>query len=207
MLKTLLCATLVAGVHAFADMTPPDVLVKTVTTEVMAIVSKDEDIKAGNKSKIIGLVEQKVLPHFNFASMTALAMGRNWSRSSPEQKKQLSDQFRTLLVRTYASALTSYRDQRFEYRPLRAKPTDTDVTVQVRVMQSGAQPVSIQYAMEKTASGWKAYDLVVGGVSLVQNYRTDFSNQVRDVGVDGLIKNLESKNRALDQTATAPDKK
>jgi phospholipid transport system substrate-binding protein len=143
------------------------------------------------------VIDAKVLPHFNFASMTALAMGQNWKSATPEQKKQLIDAFRTLLVRTYASALAAYSEQKFDFRPLRAKPTDTDVTVNVRVLQPGAQPVTIDYSMEKTASGWKCYDVMVGGVSLVANYRTEFANTVRSSGIDGLIKDLQTKNRSL----------
>ena len=175
---------------------PPDVLVKDVTLEVMDIIRKDKEMHAGDQKKVIGLIETKVLPHFNFNSMTGLALGTNWPKATTEQKKQLTQEFRTLLVRTYASALASYRDRKFEFLPLRLKPADTDVTVQVRVLQSGSQPVSIDYSMEKTAAGWKAYDVVVGGVSLVANYRTDFANQVRESGIDGLINAIASKNRA-----------
>jgi phospholipid transport system substrate-binding protein len=133
-------------------------------------------------------------------------MGQNWNKATPAQKKQLTEEFRLLLVRTYASALMAYRDQRFEFRPLRAKATDTEVTVQVRVLQPGAQPVAIDYGMEKTASGWKAYDVMVGGVSLVLNYRTEFNNAVRESGVDGLIRSLQAKNRALDPGPAAAAK-
>jgi phospholipid transport system substrate-binding protein len=185
----------------------PDALVKNVTLEVVDIISKDKDIKGGSQQKVIAVIEAKVLPHFNFAGMTALAMGQNWGKASAEQKKALIEEFKTLLVRTYASALSAYSDQKFEFRPLRAKPTDTDVTVNVRVLQSGAQPVTIDYDMEKTAGGWKVYNLYVAGVSLVQNYRTDFANQVRDGGIDGLIKVLQSKNKSLEQRAAAPEKK
>jgi phospholipid transport system substrate-binding protein len=130
--------------------------------------------------------------------MTALALGQSWNKATPDQKKRLTEEFKTLLVRTYASALAAYSDQRFDFRPLRAKPTDTDVTVQVRVLQSGAQPVAIDYSMEKTASGWKAYDVMVGGVSLVANYRTEFNTTVRQSGIEGLVKSLQTKNRSLE---------
>jgi phospholipid transport system substrate-binding protein len=129
--------------------------------------------------------------------MTALAMGQGWGKATPEQKKRLTEEFKTLLVRTYASALAAYSEQKFDFRPLRAKPNDTDVTVNVRVMQPGAQPVTIDYSMEKTASGWKVYDVMVGGVSLVANYRTEFANSVRASGVEGLIKELQAKNRSV----------
>jgi phospholipid transport system substrate-binding protein len=124
-------------------------------------------------------------------------MGQSWGKASPEQRKRLVEEFKTLLVRTYASALAAYSEQKFDFRPLRAKPNDTDVTVNVRVMQPGAQPVTIDYSMEKTASGWKVYDVMVGGVSLVANYRTEFANSVRASGVEGLIKELHAKNRSL----------
>ena len=180
-----------------AQEVAPDVLVKNVTTEVVELITKDKEIRSGNRAKLIEVIEAKVLPHFNFTSMTALAMGQNWNKATPEQKKRLVEQFKTLLVRTYASALAAYSEQRFEFRPLRARPTDTDVTVNVRVIQSGAQPVPIDYSMEKTASGWKVYDVMVGGVSLVANYRTEFNSTVRDVGIEGLIRNLQAKNRSL----------
>ena len=185
----------------------PDVLVRTVTLEVVDIIAKDKDIKAGDRRKVIELIEIKVLPHFNFTSMTRLAVATNWEKASPEQKKRLTDEFKMLLVRTYASALSAYSDQKFDFRPLRGKPTDTDVTVNVRVLQPGAQPVTIDYDMEKTPSGWKVYNVYVAGVSLVQNYRTEFANQVRDGGIDGLVKSLQAKNKSLDQRATGPEKK
>ena len=124
----------------------PDALVKNVTEEVVGIIQND--IKDGDRKKLVALIESKVLPHFNFQAMTASAVGRNWEKATPEQKTRLNDEFRTLLVRTYSSALAAYSTQKFEFRPLRAKPTDTDVTVNVRVMQSGAQPVTIDYDME-----------------------------------------------------------
>jgi len=176
----------------------PDVLVKNVTTEVVELIAKDKEIRYGSRAKLIEVIESKVLPHFNFGAMTALAMGQNWRKTTPEQRKRLTEEFKTLLVRTYASALAAYSDQRFDYRPLRAKPTDTDVTVHVRVMQSGAQPVPIDYSMEKTGRGWKVYDVMVGGVSLVANYRTEFNNTVREAGIEGLIKNMQAKNRSLE---------
>jgi phospholipid transport system substrate-binding protein len=183
------------------------VLVKNVTTEVVELISKDREIRSGNRAKLIQVIEAKVLPHFNFNAMTALAMGQNWNKATPEQKKRLIEEFRTLLVRTYASALAAYSEQRFDYRPLRAKPTDTDVTVNVRVLQSGAQPVPIDYSMERTAAGWKVYDVMVGGVSLVANYRTEFNATVRESGIEGLIRNLQAKNHSLEAAAPPAEKK
>ena len=185
---------------ARADMTAPDVLVKKVTLEVVDIIKRDKEIQGGNRRKIIDLIEAKVLPHFDFQTMTATAVGLGWRKATPEQRARLTKEFKTLLVRTYASALAAYSDQKFDFRPLHARPSDTDVTVRVRVIQSGAQPISIDYGMERTSSGWKAYDVSVGGVSLVANYRTEFGNLVRAKGIDGLIRDLQAKNESLEQS-------
>jgi phospholipid transport system substrate-binding protein len=198
-MKTALLLLALAALPAAAQDVPPDTLVKNVTLEVVDLIAKDKDIKAGSRAKLVALIEAKVLPHFNFTAMTALAMGQNWTKASAEQKKELTEEFRTLLVRTYASALAAYSEQKLDFRPLRAKATDTDVTVNVRVLQPGAQPVTLDYSMEKTANGWKVYDVTVGGVSLVANYRTEFANTVRASGVDGLIKDLRAKNKSLEK--------
>ena len=178
------------------EMTPPDTLVKNVTLEVADILRKDKDIQSDRK-KLVALVDAKIVPHFNFTSMTASAVGANWAKATPEQKAKLADEFRTLMVRTYASSIATFRDQKFDFRPLRASPTDTDVTVNVRVIQPGAQPVKIDYDMEKTPRGWKVWDVRVADISLTANYRTEFSNIVRDSGIDGLIKALHAKNTGV----------
>ena len=191
------------SVRAQSELQAPDALVKTVTLEVVDIIQKDKDIQKGDRKKVIALIEVKVLPHFNFQAMTASAVGRNWEKASAEQKLRLQDEFKTLLVRTYSSALASYSNQRFDFRPLRAKPTDTDVTVNVRIMQSGSEPVTIDYDMEKRPGGWKVWDVRVGGISLVANYRTEFDNLIREGGVDGLIKALYAKNSSQGQSPVA----
>ncbi|MCC6210838.1 MAG: ABC transporter substrate-binding protein [Burkholderiales bacterium] len=199
-------AAIAAPAPAQSELTAPDVLVKNVTLEVVEIIRTDKDIQSGGaaaKKKMIALIEAKILPHFNFQAMTSSAVGRNWNKANAEQKARLSEEFKTLLVRTYSSALTAYRDQQFEFRPLRAKPTDTDVTVNVRVIQPGAQPVTIDYDMEKRPNGWKAWDVRIAGVSLVVNYRTEFDNLVRDGGIEGLIKALRAKNSSLDPAVAA----
>lgn len=194
-MKTLfvVIASLLAAV-AQAEGLAPDVLVKTISEEVIAIIKQDKEIQAGNPKKIADLVETKILPHFDFTRMTRIAMARNWRLASPEQQNELIKEFRTLLVRTYSTALTSYRDQLIEFKPLRARPEDTEVTVRSEVRQPGAQPVSIDYEMEKTPDSWKVYDVKIGGVSLVTTYRETFAAEVREHGVDGLIKSLVSKN-------------
>jgi phospholipid transport system substrate-binding protein len=179
-----------------AQSAAPDALVKTITDEVAAVLKKDKDIRAGDTKKAADLIEAKIVPHFDFTRMARLAMGRNWRVATPEQQKQLVGEFKTLLVRTYATALTNYRDEQFDYKPLRAKPDDTEVTVRSEVRQSGSsQPVSLDYDMERTSGGWKVYDVKVDGVSLVTTYRDTFATEVRDKGVDGLIKSLAAKNR------------
>ncbi len=188
---------LLAGAAAAQAITPPDVLVKSVTLEVVEIVKHDKDIQAGDRRKIIGLIDAKVVPHFNFSAMTASALGTHWGKADAEQKARLTNEFRTLMVRTYASSIAAYKNQRFDFRPLRAKPTDTDVTVNVRVLQPGTEAVKIDYDMEKTARGWKVWDVRVADISLTANYRTEFANVVRESGVDGLIKTLRAKNDQL----------
>ena len=183
--------------------TAPDELVKTVMLEIVEIIKKDKDIRDGDRAKTISLIEEKALPHFNFLGMTALAVGPSWQKATPEQKKRLAQEFRNLLVRTYASSITVFREYNLDFRPLKMKPADTDVTVLVRVMQQGAQPVNIEYDMEKTPRGWKVYDVRVAGISLVVNYRTEFANVVRDNGIDGLINTLAAKNKSLASTPTS----
>jgi phospholipid transport system substrate-binding protein len=173
----------------------PDALVKRVAEDVLASIRTDKDLQAGSPAKVKQLIESKLAPHFDFARMTALAMGRNWRAATPEQQKQLAEQFKTLLVRTYSGALTNYRDNTMNYKPLRANAGDTDVIVRTEVTRPGQAPVPIDYSMEKTPEGWKAYDVVVAGVSLVTNYRDEFNDVIKGSGVDGLIKTLADKNK------------
>jgi phospholipid transport system substrate-binding protein len=180
---------------ALSDEVAPDVLIKTVTLEVIAIVKADKDIQAGNPVKVADLVESKILPLFDFTRMTQLAVARNWRGATPEQQKLLTAEFRTLLVRTYSVALSSYRDQPIEFKRMRAGAGDTEVTVKSVIKQSGTESLAMDYDMEKTAAGWKVYDIKVDGVSLITTYRETFANKVHEGGVDGLIKSLADKNR------------
>ncbi|TVO57478.1 ABC transporter substrate-binding protein [Denitromonas halophila] len=194
--------TLMTGLICLASMTAwaapsPDALVRTVMDEVLEIVRSDEAIQSGDASRAAGLVDEKVLPHFDFRVMTSLAVGRDWRQATPAQRDRLVEAFRTLLVRTYSNALTQYRDQHIDFKPLRAKPNDTDVTVRTEVRQPGAKSIEIDYALEKQGDHWKVYDVVVAGVSLVTNYRSSFSSEIRSSGIDGLIKALEAKNAGL----------
>jgi phospholipid transport system substrate-binding protein len=173
----------------------PDALVKRVAEDVLATIRSDKDLQAGNQAKVKQLIETKLAPHFDFARITALAVGRNWRSANPEQQQQLMDQFRTLLVRTYSGALTSYRDNTMDYKPLRMNAGDSEVIVRTEVRRPGQAPVQIDYNMAKAPEGWKAYDVIVAGVSLVTNYRDEFNDIVRNSGIDGLIKALDAKNK------------
>jgi len=172
----------------------PDALVKRVAQEALSIIKSDPKVQAGDQAHIRDLIEAKIAPHFDMDRMTALAAGRAYRQATPEQKKRLADEFKSLLIRTYSNALNQYRDQTLQYEPLRADPNATEVTVRTQVIRPGQTPVSIDYSMEKTPSGWKAYDVIVGGVSLVTNYRDEFTQQVREGGIDGLIRALAAKN-------------
>ena len=173
----------------------PDALVKRVSAETVQAIKSDPKLAAGDPARVREAIEKNLLPNFDFTRMTTLAMGRNWRQATPEQQARLTSEFRTLLVRTYSNALTQYRDETIDVKPLRADPKATDVTVRSEVVRSGRPPVQIDYSMTRTPEGWKAYDVIVGGVSLVTNYRDEFNEQVKTGGVDGLIKTLAEKNR------------
>jgi phospholipid transport system substrate-binding protein len=175
----------------------PDAMVKRVAEEVLVIVRSDPAIQAGNEARIREVLEAKLLPNFDFERMTALAMGRNWRSATPEQQKRLAEEFRGLLVRTYSGALNRYRNETIEYKPLRMNPGDTDVTVRTVVARASGPPVQIDYSLTKTAEGWKSYDVIVGGVSLVTNYRDEFNGEIKTGGVDGLIKTLAGRNKGV----------
>lgn len=200
-----LFAMLCQAVPALAQETP-DALVKRVTDEVVEAIRTDKDIQAGNSRKAIELVETRVLPHFNFLHMTALAVGKDWAKANPPQKQALAAEFRTLLVRTYSNALTSYKNQTIQYKPFKAKDGETDVLVRTEIRQPGGTPIQLDYSLEKLDNGWKVFDVVVGGVSLVTNYRDSFAQEVRNGGIDGLLSSLQAKNKATESSAKA-DKK
>ena len=199
-LRVLASVRAAAGVLLLALAIPalsqeaPDALVKRVSQEALQIIKSDTKVQAGDQARIRELIETKLTPHFDIDRMTALAAGRAYRSATPEQKKRLGEEFKTLLIRTYSSALNQYRDQTIDYKPLRMDPAATDTIVRTEVIRSGQPPVQIDYSMGKTPEGWKAYDVIVGGVSLVTNYRDEFTQQVQAGGVDGLIKSLAAKN-------------
>jgi phospholipid transport system substrate-binding protein len=177
----------------------PDALMSAVTSETITILK--QDLAAGRQTDVARLVQSKILPLFDFHRMTRTALGRDWRLASPEQQAALVIQFRTLLVRTYSASLAVYRGQEIQYRPLRSAVGDTEVLVRSFLRQPGMEPLTIDYAMADSAGGWKVFDVTIGGVSLVLNYRATFAAAVRSGGIDGLIKSLSEKNR---QNEVAP---
>ncbi|MCK9389572.1 MAG: ABC transporter substrate-binding protein [Sulfuritalea sp.] len=193
---------LLIATTAMAQEVAPDVLVKTVTNEVLDIVRKDKDIQSGNTKKAIDLVEAKVLPHFNFTRMTQLALGKDWRQANAAQQKTLTDEFHVLLVRTYSKALTEYKNQTIDFKPFALKPGETDVRVRTQIKQSGAgKNIELDYDLEKSGATWKVYDISVGGISLVTTYRDSFASEVRNNGIDGLVKSLQAKNKSGEATS------
>ena len=193
---------------AAQDLGPED-LVKKVTAEVLEAIKSDKQLAAGDRQKAIKLAEEKVLPHVDFEEATRLAVGRGWKQASPEQQKKLISEFRNMLVRTYSNAISAYEGQTMKVMPVRMKPGDTEATVQNQFIRPGAKPVAVDYSMRKTDKGWKIYDIVVEGVSLVLTYRSEFDAVVKQEGIDGLIKRLSQKNTpaAVGGTAGAPASK
>ena len=193
----ILATLLAALVPAFAAaQESPDALVKRTADEILAIIKADKDIQNGNSAKVVELAEQKVLPHFDFERMTRLAVGRNWSQASDAQKQALIKEFRTLLVRTYSTSLSQYRNQKIDVKPTKVAAADKEATVRTAVIQQGGPPIPIDYAMEKVDSGWKVYDVVIDGASLVTTYRGTFNDQIQKGGIDALVKTLQDRNRS-----------
>jgi len=189
----LVAAMLALPVQATEET--PDALVKRISGEVMAAVKADPAIQAGDVNRIIALVDGKIMPSVNFARMTSSAVGRYWRQATPEQQKQLQDEFKTLLVRTYAGALGEVKDQTVSFRPLRSRPEDTEVVVRSEVRGRG-DPIQLDYRLEKTPNGWKIYDLNVLGVWLVETYRAQFAQEINAKGIDGLIATLVQRNKS-----------
>lgn len=172
----------------------PDALVKRTAEDVLAIVKADADIRAGDQAKIFALAEEKILPNFNFERVSRLVLGKNWTRATAEQKAGFQKEFRTLLLRTYATALSKYKDQEIEFLPLRMTEGAKTASVKTKIIQPGGQPIQVDYALAQEDNTWKVYDIVIEGVSLVTNYRGQFSQEVRQNGLDSLIKKLADKN-------------
>jgi phospholipid transport system substrate-binding protein len=184
----------VTAATAMAQTTTPDALIRTVSTEVIDTIKGDKTLQSGDVSKIISLVDAKVMPHVNFQRMTASAVGRNWRTATPEQQKRLQEEFKTLLVRTYAGALTQVRDQTVQLKPMRAAAEDTEVVVRTEVKGKG-EPIQLDYRLEKADAAWKIYDVNVLGVWLVEQYKGQFAQDISSGGIDGLITKLAERNK------------
>lgn len=191
------------GTPAAATAQTPDALVRTLSNDVLDAIKKDSSLKAGDPGKLNALVDGKILPYVNFEKMTRLAVGRGWRQATPEQRSQLTKEFRTLLVRTYSGAVSAVTDHQVQLRPFRAQPTDTDVLVRTQVVPSKGEAIQLDYRLEKTDAGWKIYDVSVLGVWLVENYKGQFATEIGQNGIDGLIKTLAERNRSPE---TAPKK-
>lgn len=184
---------LMAGA-AQADVVAPDVLVKNTAQDVIAIIKQDKDLQSGDQKKVLALVDAKILPNFDFTRMTQLAAGRYWRQATPEQKNALVSEFRTMLVRTYTKAFTQYKGETIDVKPLKLAATDTETTVKTQLMKSSGQPTDVDYVMKKSDSGWKVFDVVIEGVSMVTSYRGSFASQIEQSGIDSLIKSLADLN-------------
>lgn len=198
--------TLVLGASSFmqsaAAEEAPDVMVKRISQEVLDAARSDKEIQSGNQKRVLDLVEAKILPHVDFQRMTALAAGRFWRQATPEQQKQLTDEFRDLLVYTYSGAISQVKDQKLEFKPLRADPSATEVEVRSQVIQPrGGDPIQLNYRLEKVPSGWKIYDVNVLGAWLVETYKGNFAAEISRGGIDGLIKTLAERNKRLATSA------
>ncbi|MGC2167365.1 MAG: ABC transporter substrate-binding protein [Gallionella sp.] len=191
----LAAAICCVAVSAHADVIPPDVLIRTTVQDVETIIKQDKDIQAGDQTKLLALVDAKVLPHFDFGRMTQLAVGKYWRTATPEQKQALVTEFRNMLVRTYTKVFSVYRDQKVEVKSYMLAADDAnEATVKTLIGKPGTPPIPVDYEMKKTADGWKAFDISIEGVSMVMSYRGTFSSQIQDSGIDGLIKTLATKN-------------
>ena len=192
----VLSAGLVFGSATAVAEISADELVKRTAEDVMSTIKSDKDIQAGNQQKIFALAEEKILPNFDFDRVCRMVLGKNWKSATPEQQEVFQKEFRSLLLRTYASALSKYKNQVIEYKPLRAEPSAKNVSVKTQILQPGGQPIAVDYSLVKGDSGWKVYDIVIESVSLVTNYRSQFSNEIRTNGLDSLNKKLAEKNKA-----------
>ena len=198
--KSLAVSLLLISGGVFAQIpdqaTTPDALIKMVVTDVMASIKSDPDIQKGNIPKIVDLVEKKIVPYTDMRRTTEMAMGPNWKKATPEQQNQLVLEFKNLLIRTYSGALSQLRDQTVQFKALRAAPDDKEVVVKTVVLGRG-DPVPLDYRLEKTDKGWKVYDINIMGAWLAEAYRNQFSNQISQNGIDGLVKFLQERNKQL----------
>jgi phospholipid transport system substrate-binding protein len=188
---------LFVAASASAQQEAPDALVKRISQEILDLAKTDQQIQAGNQQRIMEVVQSKIIPHVDFQRMTAMASGRFWREATPEQQTALTTEFRLLLIHTYSGAITQIRNQRLDFKPLRADPKDTEVEVRTSVVQPRGEAMQLNYRLEKTATGWKIYDVNILGAWLVETYKGSFATEIGKGGIDGLIKTLADRNRRL----------
>ena len=193
----LLLIALIISTSLLADLAP-DELVRKTADDVINELKKDKDIKVGDRAKIYKLAEEKILPNFDFKRICRLVLGKNWRSMTVDQRNVFQIEFRGLLLRTYAIALSKFRDQTIEFKPLRMKSSDKIVLVKTEITQSGGQPIDVNYALSNSTGKWLVFDIVIEGVSLVTNYRSQFASQVKKNGIEDLLKKLSEKNNESD---------
>ncbi len=189
---------------ASAQQEAPDALVKRISQELLELAKTDQQIQAGNQQRIMEVVQSKIIPHVNFQRMTAMASGRFWREATPEQQAALTTEFRLLLIHTYSGAITQIRNQKLDFKPFRADPDDTEVEVRTSVVQARGEAMQLNYRLEKTANGWKIYDVNILGAWLVETYKGSFATEIGKSGFDGLIKTLADRNRRLTTGSSKP---
>ena len=199
-MKRVVCALVLSLVltsalnPALAQGREPEALVRETSEQMLAMLKEQRDVIAAEPGRLYGLVYEIVLPHFDFERMSRWVLGKHWRQATPEQQQAFVEQFRNLLVRTYGAALREYTDQNIVYLPVRRSAESKEVIVRTEVMKAGGVPIPIHYSMYLSADGWKVYDVIIDGVSLVSNYRTNFATEIRNAGLEGLIKRLADRN-------------
>lgn len=182
------------GPQASAEAIPPDLLVKNTANEVLEIIKADPDVAHSDMNKIGKIVEEKIATKFDFDRMSQMVLGRSWKTASKSDQDQFIKEFKSLLVRTYSSALSKYKNQAIEYRPLKLDPSAVEVKVKTQILQPGSTAIPLEYSMEKVGDTWKVFDVVIDGVSLVTTYRGQFSEEAKQNGVNGVTQKLADKN-------------
>jgi phospholipid transport system substrate-binding protein len=194
----LFILTLLMSMSIFAAEAP-DLFVRKIADEVFEILKTDKDLKAGNKEKAYKITEEKILPYFDFDRISKLVLGKAWPAATKEEQEAFKKEFRTMLVKTYGSALLKFKDQTLNYKPTRFQPSDEEVLVKTEILKSGAPPLPIDYMLEKHGDSWKVFDIIIEGVSLVTNFRGQFGNEIKQNGIASLISKLAEKNADSDK--------
>ncbi|MEY4649573.1 MAG: hypothetical protein RL191_741 [Pseudomonadota bacterium] len=195
----LMVLSLMMSLSIFAGESP-DLFVKKTADEIFEILKTDKDLKAGNKEKAYKITEEKIVPYFDFDRISKLVLGKAWPAATKEEQEAFKKEFRIMIVKTYGSALLKFKDHSLSYKPARFEPTDEEVLVKTEILKPGSPPLPIDYMLEKDGNSWKVFDIIIEGVSLVTNYRGQFSNEIKQNGMASLISKLAEKNASFDKT-------